>query len=424
MNSEEREVLDQLASQVFAPAMPVSQEELFTGRSKQIRCVVDAANQAGQHAIVFGERGVGKTSLANIISTKLTVNDAETRIIAPRINCDSTDTFGSVWKKVFDNIYMKHESRTAGFNRAKHQEIVRASKAIEEPATPNDVLGMLTLLSAPQNKSIIIIVLDEFDRLTDKNMRRAVADTLKALSDYSVLVTVVLVGVADSIDGLIAEHQSIERALVQVQMPRMSPDEIEEILDTRMERLDMTMDQEAKSQIGLVAQGLPHYAHALGLYSTRRAISLDSRRVTIEHLHAAVTQAASQAQQSLRRSYDRAVNSSRKGNIYPQVLLACALAQTDDFGYFTAASVKRPMSTVMNRQYEIAGFKKHLEDFVRKEKGAILQKTGTKRKYRYRFENPLLPSLIIIKGLNEGQISPDILKTHIGQRMTSSSVAL
>jgi len=69
-NAWERIAID--AGQVFTPAAPIDAESLFAGRNTQIRQVVDAVIQKGQHAIIFGERGVGKTSLANIISTKLT----------------------------------------------------------------------------------------------------------------------------------------------------------------------------------------------------------------------------------------------------------------------------------------------------------------------------------------------------------------
>lgn len=403
MDKSEREYLDVRAGQVFVPATPVSQDGIFAGRFEQIRRVVDAVNQAGQHAIVFGERGVGKTSLANILATKLSVDDKDTSIIAPRINCDGNDTFGSVWKKVFRRIYIQRHAQTAGFNSKQIQEKVRASESIANPATPDEVVNMLMLMAPPHNKSIIIIIIDEFDRLTNKGVRRTIADTIKALSDYDVQATVVLVGVADSVDGLISEHQSIERALVQVQMPRMSPEEIQEILDTGMERLSMTMDQEAKNRIGLIAQGLPHYTHALGLYSTRQAISQSSKEVTCAHLSVAITQAANQAQQSLQRAYHQAVSSPRKGNIYPQVLLACSLANPDKFGYFAAADVKKPISDIMKKPYEIGGFKKHLDDFIGEKRGRILQRTGTARKYRYRFGNPLLPSLIIIKGLIENR---------------------
>jgi len=56
------------AGLVFTPNTPIDQRALFAGRGDQIRRIIDAVNQAGQHAILFGERGVGKTSLANVIS--------------------------------------------------------------------------------------------------------------------------------------------------------------------------------------------------------------------------------------------------------------------------------------------------------------------------------------------------------------------
>ena len=67
VDTAQREMLDFEAGKVFTPAVPVSERELFSGRIDQLRRVFDAINQHGQHAIIFGERGVGKTSLANII---------------------------------------------------------------------------------------------------------------------------------------------------------------------------------------------------------------------------------------------------------------------------------------------------------------------------------------------------------------------
>jgi hypothetical protein len=59
-----------------------------------------------------------------------------------------------------------------------------------------------------------IVILDEFDRLDDEDIERKMADTIKTLSDNSIEVTLIIVGVADSVDQLIGEHQSIDRAIV------------------------------------------------------------------------------------------------------------------------------------------------------------------------------------------------------------------
>src|SRR4051794_39076452 len=88
--------------QVFKPTSPIHRENLFAGRQAQIRDVIDAINQQGQHAVLYGERGVGKTSLANMIFPKL--RSPESEVVAPLVNCVSNDTFGSIWKRVFEEI--------------------------------------------------------------------------------------------------------------------------------------------------------------------------------------------------------------------------------------------------------------------------------------------------------------------------------
>ena len=90
-------------SEVFTPATAINSADLFCGRTTQIRAIVDAINQVGQHAILYGERGVGKTSLGRILSTKLKGREM-VPIIAPMVNCDSGDDFSSIWDKVFSEV--------------------------------------------------------------------------------------------------------------------------------------------------------------------------------------------------------------------------------------------------------------------------------------------------------------------------------
>jgi len=85
------------AGRLFTPAAPISAEAFFAGRIGQLRRVVDAVNQRGQHAMIFGERGVGKTSMANVVATKILGP-----VLPVRVNCDTTDTYSSLWMKVFE----------------------------------------------------------------------------------------------------------------------------------------------------------------------------------------------------------------------------------------------------------------------------------------------------------------------------------
>jgi len=75
------------ASQVFTPGAPVSSKALFSGRAEQLRRVIEAVPAPGRHPIIYGQRGVGKTSLANII------RDVVEDLLVVKISCDGSDTF-------------------------------------------------------------------------------------------------------------------------------------------------------------------------------------------------------------------------------------------------------------------------------------------------------------------------------------------
>ena len=66
MESPERELR---LGEVFTPSAPIDRLRLFAGRDQQRLAVLDAILQRGRHAVLFGERGVGKTSCANIWKT-------------------------------------------------------------------------------------------------------------------------------------------------------------------------------------------------------------------------------------------------------------------------------------------------------------------------------------------------------------------
>ena len=394
-------------SRVFTPAVPVSESDLFAGRLTQVNKVIDAINQTGQHAVVYGERGVGKTSLANVLSSRL-VSKAGQQAIAPRVNCDGTDTFASLWRKVFDRIEVVESESAAGFN-ATPQKVPQPASGLlpfESEVTPDDVRSLLTRVGAHQ---LLLVILDEFDRLPTDRVRRAVADTIKTLSDHTVPATLVIVGVAETVGELIAEHESIERALIQVLMPRMKPEELHEILEKGTAKLGMQIEESAKTEIATLSQGLPNYTHRLALHATRAA--LVDRRLEIQKsdIRLAINEAVSNTQQSLQDEFRRAITSPQAGNLYERVLLACALANTDDFGYFAAADVRDPMSKIMGRKYDIQSFVKHLNQFCDDVRGRVLRKEGAERKYRYRFKSPLMQPFVVMKGIIAGHISEDEL---------------
>ena len=130
-----------------------------------------------------------------------------------------------------------------------------------------------------------------------------------------------------------AEHRSIERALVQIFIPRMSNSELKEIVNKGLSKLAMTITSTALDRIATLSHRLPHYTHSLALHSAQSAIDRDSKKITEADVTSAIKITIDQAQQSIITNYHKATNSPR-GNLYAEVLLACALAETDELVIF------------------------------------------------------------------------------------------
>lgn len=383
-------------STAFSPSAPIDQRSLFSGRLAQLMDVLNALGQRGQHAILFGERGVGKTSLARVIS-RIAQSSSDVPISIASINCDPTVTFDSLWRRVAREISVNHSQTSIGFTSEKSLKTTTLASYLPEKITPDDVRHLFSKIGRT------LIVIDELDRIEDKETTTLLADTVKALSDHAVDTTLLLVGVADSVDALIAEHQSVERALVQIRMPRMSKPELFEIIDKGLQKASMSITDDARQKIAVLSQGLPHYTHLLAQSAAQRAAITDRSQVESSDVRAAIDAALSKAQQSIISAYHRATSSPRE-NLYPQVLLACAMAQPDSLGYFSSTDVRQPLRDIMKRSYEVSAFAQHLNAFCDPSRGPVLQRTGAARRYRFRFINPLLQPYVLMNGIKKGLI--------------------
>ena len=376
---EEPELLERMArlAKAFRPAAPIDRRGLFSGRIDQIGELFSVVGQPGQHAVVYGERGVGKTSLSSVVAELLQGSNVAT----VRVICDSSDDFSSIWRKALSEIGLRTTIPGVGFASVAAEGSEPASTLLGSGrVTPYEVMRALESLSRERSLAIFI---DEFDRIVDPDDRALFAETIKTLSDRIVAATIVLVGVADDIDELIREHRSIERALVQIRMPRMSREELAEIATRGIEAAQMTIQKAAIDSVTGLSQGLPHYTHLLTQLAGQAALSARRTKVETRDMNAAVERAIDRAGQSVAEAYRRGTSGRD-----PELLLACALAEEDEWGFFAAPD-------------ESDGF-----DELATTDADVLQK----RDDRYRFANPLLQPYVVMRGLADGLIKPRDLK--------------
>ncbi|MCC6615768.1 MAG: AAA family ATPase [Anaerolineae bacterium] len=395
-------------NRAFAPNVPVQQMSQFAGRFKEIRRMISAVTQPGAHVILFGERGVGKTSLVSILGEIFEPFDNSFAFV--RVNCDNKLSFSSLWQRVLIEIRVTQQSAGMGFgpDNDKETEITAFQLRRADEIDPDDIRQLFQ--SVPKHP---VIILDEVDRIKDHGVVSSLADTIKALSDHAVETTLILVGVADSVDELIGEHRSIERTLVQIQLPRMSSPELLEALQQRLDGARMTMTDEAKNFVVLLSKGLPYYTHLLGQHAAHCANESGRTTIVLRDVEEAIQRAIEDVQLSIRSAYVRAINTSQHDTLHKAVLLACALIDANalnELGYFSATDVKNELSELQGKLFEVSNFSRHLTDFSSSKRGNILHRIGKERQYRYRFTNPLMQPYVLMKGIEMDVIDYDKLQ--------------
>jgi Cdc6-like AAA superfamily ATPase len=400
-------------SDAFRPGAPIDSRALFCGRTSQVDAVVNGVFQPGQHVIMFGERGVGKTSLCKTL-VDILKNSGITPLSSGTINCDGTDDFSSLWHKVFRELQVVIRLEKPGFGNSTEEQAIDLDNLLPDRVAPDDVRVAITrALAESTNRKRMLVVLDEVDRIKKKNVTTLLADTIKNLSDHLVPATLILVGVADAVDQLIAEHKSVERSIVQVSMPRMSVQELGEIIEKGFKKAEVEIEDAAKKQIVGLSQGLPHFTHLLSLESALLAINADRTTVLRSDVDEAIKTAVSKPH-SLLSCYEKAVSSPQSHNLFEEVLIACALTKKDDLGWFSSSTVIPPFSDLMNtgKQYSVPYFSRHLNEFSSEKRGAILQKSGTSHQHKYRFANPLIEPYIIMRALSSGLMTDEKLANY------------
>lgn len=388
------ELMTRIAA-AFSPSVPID-DRGFAGRGSQITDIMNACVQRGQHVVIFGERGAGKTSLANLVLKMLPA-----QFITPAcgaINCDQTTTFSSLWKTILSEIPISRNVPAGAVkDRADRAEGTYAQR-LPDNVTPESVRAAL------QYRGKFLFIIDEVDRIKDRSTTTLLADTIKNLSDHAVDTTLILVGVAESVETLLAEHESVQRALIQVHLPRMPQEEIDKIIDNGLAIVGMTIEQNAKRRIYKLSQGLPHYAHLLGMHSALAATSHDRAHIVLDDAHEALRKTLKNAPQSIALEYERAALSGGE-TLHGKVLLACALAKTDAHGYFTGSDVQTLLSTLTKRDYMVSVFAQHLNSFCESHRGLVLHRASGARGSKYKFRNALMQPYVILKALEAGIIS-------------------
>lgn len=329
----------------FTPSHEVEDPELFAGRREQLLQVLDALHENMSVPLVYGERGLGKSSLAVQLGLIARGNNRLLEIL------EATDR-ALPQDKLYTVIYISCTRQTASLNDMlqlavnKLQRIEIATRkgtlVVQDKSTKTNFgpswlgheratsksidVGAVTdyrnlsveeqvvaLASSvtEQTSRPVLIVFDELDLVADTN---GLAEYLRNASTHHLRFA--LVGIAASVTDLLSDHASLGRRLRPVRIPAMKPLEMFEILAKVLDRLrsrgwDVSLERDAVLSLVTLAGGYPWFIHIVGkeafvrVYDEGRERILD---VDIESARAGLLQ--NQFAEQYSGLYRRAVKNS------------------------------------------------------------------------------------------------------------------
>ena len=252
----------------LSASQPVTSRERLAGRIDTLAALIAAIEQQRAHVVLYGERGIGKTSLVHVFAE--TARGARYLVlygscgVAARID-DMFRTFAS------DIPLLYHADISPTADETEHNRSF-ADLLDEQPVDPRELADLFQKIVGTR----VILVLDEYDRVADPAFRRDVAELIKNLSDRAARVQLVLTGVASNLDELIGFTPSIRRNIVGLAVGPMSEPELSEILARAEEATGLTFGPDARNLIVKMSAGSPYLVRLLGNRAAGR--TLDERR--------------------------------------------------------------------------------------------------------------------------------------------------
>lgn len=373
--------------EAFTPTRPKDWSRFFAGRREIMQSVITTIEQDQANVIIFGARGIGKTSLANVLAES--AGRADYQIV--RCPCNSDVTFEDMFRGLLANLSSEYMDRSA---RAEAPTVQNFEQLLpRDSVNPTNVAQALSYLKLEH----AIFIIDEFDLVQDEDLKKCLAETIKSLSDISARVSFIIVGIAQSLEDLIGKHPSIQRHVYGVHLPLMTPTELRSLINKGEEASTVRFDDIVCDMIVSFAKGLPYFAQLMCLQAGRVALERGSHIVELADLRNGLLSVLQKADHGLVTAYQHAT-SGEKNQFMVDVLFATASARFDKYGAFTVADAVNALANFEGQRIKELNFHKALSALTEDKKGKVIHKfrtpsSGTK----YMFHNHMMRQYILLR---------------------------
>ena len=263
----------------FTPSHPVANSRLFAGRRQLLEKIVSLLEDQHLHLVLYGDRGIGKTSIMRVIAEL--AKDADYYV--SYTSCGKDTQFDSLIRGIAKRIPLLYHDEFDPTDSAVEKGETLESLFHEGEVTVADATAIFEHLHGTQ----FLFLLDEFDRVSSSSVREQIAELIKNLSDRGVPIQLVIAGVASNLTALFSHIPSIRRNLIGMPITRLTEKETEQLLELGAYKSSVTFGPRAKAMIIRWSHGLPYIAQLVALHASISAIRRGSKAVEMQDVDVA-----------------------------------------------------------------------------------------------------------------------------------------
>ena len=312
----------------LSPSEPISSVQLLKGRTRTLRQIRQALLSPGRHVFIFGDRGVGKTSLAQTAATLYQSSDAHPIILscgAPfyQLIRDLISQCNARTRTTAPITARKTKIKVGIPGLGAEREYEHNSDGVPDIHSVNQAISAVRS-ALERHSRLPVVILDEFDLVSDETDKRLFADFVKQVSDQRIPLKLIFTGIGRSITDLLTVHNSMVRYLENIRLERLDYSARMEIISACGDALGVEVGRDTIIRIGQVSDGFPHYVHLIGeklfwiLFNKENVVNHAIANDYVE----AIRDAAESIQAFLQEAYNHATR--KYTNDYEEILWAAA----------------------------------------------------------------------------------------------------
>lgn len=376
-----------MLSRIFTPSQPKRVRTDFAGRRNQLANIVAAIEDQRSHVVLFAHRGLGKTSLANVVGTE--ARRSGYQVI--RYACSAETTYASLFRSIIPKIPQELIDNTGQQTR----------RGLPPQLMPSDVIDFCSRVTQGR----LLIIIDDLDAIRDDTFHRALVETMKGVSDVGAPLTFLVLGVAHDLEALLGEDGRIERNIVAVHLPHMTQRELQSIIDWGLDLCGMSIEPDMRQLAAMLSRGLPFVTGFLCLHAGCAAVRAGKDVIGTQELAFALRRFVDQVDPRVVEAYRR-VTRAESHAFMVDVLFAAAAARMDDYGRFTirdAASIPRDDGRKPLTEAVVA----RVFDTLCEDDGVMERHTTSLQEVSFGFRSELMrPYVVIRQSLKYGLFEP------------------